>query len=501
MNFFSSLFKCLPLLALMGLVACKKDKIAPPKQDVAFIKYYGHVLDQEGVDVQTIVNADGQREYLILGSTYSFSENGKYRDMYLVKTDSLGNEIWSVKYGDDTQTEIPDFLIQLGEKYEYDEVGRRIVVLADGSGYLLAGTRQRIEKDENGVDVPKEKRIVLYLVDAAGAVVQTTVLRGKDIGNPVDRNNLYSDEIYDIKQLVAQDGTTGEGFVLTGRTTNVDTLKPNYNVGDNRLLDKFDIYTARLETDLTYRWQRAYGFIRSDWGASVEIVPDGYVVVGTANILQGSGSFYQNFLLVKYKAESGNILNQDNFGGQQYKIEAAHSCYDPVTGVITSLGHVVPQTLSPSAQDGNLILIRTNTNLLNPENFQNPVISTFITMPGESQAASIQVLPNQAGYVMSATTRNGIFVNNSTGTVLSNDIAIIKIGQNLVLSEATMRTYGYIKEDMAGTVVPVIKTFEGSSATEIESFVFTGTFNVGTNRMMGLVKVNTDLSFDPDGQQ
>lgn len=489
-------------IALMGLGACKKDQIAPFQQDVAFIKYYGHVLDQEGIDVKTVVNEEGVREYLILGSTKSFSQTGKYRDFYFVKTDSLGNELWSWKYGDDTGDQLPNYLQQTGLEYEYDEVGRRVIVLADGSGYLLAGTRQRIEKDENGVDVPKEKRIVLYLVDPEGVLVQSTVLRYDDIGNTTDRTNIFSDQLYDIKQLVDVDGTTGLGFVLTGETTNVDTLKPDYNVDDNRLFDRFDIFTARLETDLTPRWSRAYGFIREDRGTSIEIVPDGYIVVGTTNIRE-SGDFYQQFILVKYKEESGNILNQDNFGGFQYKIESASSCYDAANGVITAVGHVIPQNQSPSSQDGNVLLIQTNTDLLNPDNFQNEVVPTFLNMPGESQAASIHLLPNDDGFIVSATSVNSQFLNANTGSVLSPDIHIMKLNANLGFDdiEKDQKSFGYIKDDAAGTVIPILRTFEGSNATEVESFVFTGTFNLGTNKMMGLVKVNTDLSFDPDGQE
>lgn len=503
-----SIYTVAVLAAAMSFTACKKDKIAPFKQDVAFIKYYGHVLNQEGVDVKAITSAEGVTEYLILGSTYSFNETGNYRDFYLIKTDSLGNEIWSVKYGNDTESKLSDrhlALVQSGEEYDYDEVPRRLIVLADGSGYLLAGTRQRIEKDANGVDVPKEKRIVLYRVDADGAYLGDAVLRYNDVGPGDDFNNMYSDELFDIKELVDIDGATSLGFVLTGSSTNVDTLKPDYDA--NREFDLADVYTARLETDLSYKWQRTYGFIRSDKGTSIEIVDDGYIVVGTTEQRktnsQNGDDFHNNFIFITYKQLSGNISNQNNFGSEDDEIESVHSCYDAENDVITGFGHA---QLTSDENAGQLVIVQVNSNLQKPiTSSASVVLPVFIpqqTGYKDAVAKHIYLLPNNGGFIASATTVAPMQMS-ADNFIESRDIHILKLDMSggIVDEEKDQAYFGWNKEDVAGAVVPLIQTFSGSSATEIKSFVFTGTFNLGTNNAVGLVKVNSDLSFDPDGQE
>jgi hypothetical protein len=148
-------FICITLAAV--LMSCKKDQIAPSNQMDAFVKYYGHIRDQQASDIKK--TADGG--YILLGSSNSFSTTNE-DDYFLVKTDSLGNEVWSKTFGD-------------GEG-GFDEEGISIVVLANDEGYLIAGNRTKMIV-VNGQSRPESTNIVLYKLDLEGVVVWEKVLR------------------------------------------------------------------------------------------------------------------------------------------------------------------------------------------------------------------------------------------------------------------------------------------------------------------------------------
>ena len=99
------------IIALIILSSCIKEKIGE-KQAESFIKYYGGGYANGGNDVKQL--SDGS--YVVIGY-YTTKDSGT--DMYLVKTNRYGNEIWHKFYG-------------------YKSVGYGIQVLKDG-GFILVG--------------------------------------------------------------------------------------------------------------------------------------------------------------------------------------------------------------------------------------------------------------------------------------------------------------------------------------------------------------------------
>ncbi len=144
------------LLAFIILLPSCEDKgeFERLKKEV-FIKLFGGVGSEEGNDF--IQLDDGG--FVIVGSTTSYAEGDK--DMFVVRTDENGNEIWSNKYGDELMNiarsvvlSNNNTLIICGETVQ--ENGRRDILVkeVDLSGNelnsLVHGT---LEGDESGVDV------------------------------------------------------------------------------------------------------------------------------------------------------------------------------------------------------------------------------------------------------------------------------------------------------------------------------------------------------------
>jgi hypothetical protein len=131
------------------------DELMSFKEQV-FIKTYGGAGSEEGFDVKQ--TADGG--FIIVGTTTSFGSGGK--DVYLVRTDPGGNQIWQKSFGgpgNDTGRNIQltsdgGFII-CGD-YEEESGGIRDIYLikTDGAGNLQTSKRLGLPgRDEMGVHV------------------------------------------------------------------------------------------------------------------------------------------------------------------------------------------------------------------------------------------------------------------------------------------------------------------------------------------------------------
>ena len=118
-----------PLLLLIGVAPLKA-------QDSLWSAYYGGYYNESGYAcLETAAN-----EFLLVGSTFSYGA-GDY-DIYLIKTDSAGTEIWSrtfggtgIEYGFDITATSDGGFVLVGSTTSYGNGGRDIyLVKIDGSG-------------------------------------------------------------------------------------------------------------------------------------------------------------------------------------------------------------------------------------------------------------------------------------------------------------------------------------------------------------------------------
>lgn len=464
---------------------CEKSFISPANQSTAFVKYYGHVADQSTSDL--IATLDGG--YIMVGSTNSYTNNAE-TDIFVVKTDSLGNEMWSSSFGrrdGDADNRYPNSYLK------YDEKGVKIFELPDGSGYTVAANRTYVKYASASALKSEEvlTKVVMYSLDASGVPTQ---IAGTEIFGALYPTE--TDEVRDMKFDSARNV-----YVLTGLTTNVNTPI---------LGNEQDILTVTCRPDFSINglWsQYAYGFEGNDYGTSVQILDNDYLVCGVMTRNYGTATepdLVPQIVTVNMSKGSGNPTNPQYFGDQTIHFDGGYSVYDTLEGIITIAAHIKAGDVS--SYNGKIALLQIEDQALasvtpSPTSFN----SRFYDLAGGAsaltpyEAGSIALLPNNEGFILSTT----YYANETNPSSKESSAYLVKFDQNLDMVSGWPYSFGYANslvantEDIAGTVLPVTSTISGGTKKEITGYIFTGSFFVGTNKMMGLVKINENGTLTP----
>ena len=184
----------------------------------SWIRIFGGTYQDVGYSVQK--TSDGG--YTVAGYTRSFGAGGY--DVYIVKTDSSGDTIWTRTYGG------------VGEDYGYS-----IQQTMDG-GYIITGYT-------NSFGVGWDD-VYLIKTDSTGDTLWTRTYGGTyfDLGNSVQQT---------------QDG----GYIIVGNTNSFGNA---------------DIYIIKTNASGDTLWTRTYGGTNFDFGYSVQQATDGgYIVAGS----------------------------------------------------------------------------------------------------------------------------------------------------------------------------------------------------------------------------
>jgi hypothetical protein len=223
--------------------------------DTLWTKTYGGFGDDEGNSIQ--LTSDGG--YIIAGRTRSFG-SGLY-DVYLIKTDSFGNANWTRTYGGNNVDE-----------------GFSVQETMDG-GYIVAGGTWSFGAGEGDV----------YLVrtDPNGDTLWTRT---------------YGGSSWDYGYSVQE--TPDSGYVVTGITE---------SFGEGW----YDVYLIRTDANGDTLWTKAYGGTEWDYGYSVQVTPDGGFIIGGRTTSFGAGN--NDVYLVKTDS-AGDTLWTKTFGGTDFDI-------------------------------------------------------------------------------------------------------------------------------------------------------------------------------------
>jgi hypothetical protein len=209
-------------------------------------KTFGGIRWDAGSSVQQ--TSDGG--YIIAGTTFSFGDpiNG---DVYLIKTDSAGNQIWQTTFGGS----------------DWDE-GTSVQQTADG-GYIITGY----------TDSGTSYDVYLVKTDSAGNLKWQKTFGG-----------INDDYGYSVQQ------TTDGGYIIAGVTC-------SFGAGN------FDVYLIKSDSAGNIQWQKTFGGSSWDYGYSVQQTSDGgYVIAGCTNSF-GAGDY--DVYLIKVAPDNYQFTTAD----------------------------------------------------------------------------------------------------------------------------------------------------------------------------------------------
>jgi hypothetical protein len=275
---------------------------------ITFERIYGGALDDEGYSVQQTLDGG----YIISGYTESFGPG--QRSVYLIKTDALGDTLWTKTYG--------------GPYYDYGY----FVQQTPDNGYIIVGATQYVQGGQFDV--------YLIKTDADGNMLWSRTYDGPDPGHndageflqpTSDGGYIISggterlDGYYDY-YLIKTDGngdiiwtkTYGAADVSeTGREVQITSDGGYIVVGDSMGLTNHQVYLVKTDSLGNLLWTRSYGGSGFDWGHSVKETPDGgYIIAGTFNM-------YDAWLI---KTDPlGDTLWTRRYGSSGYPMDCARS--------------------------------------------------------------------------------------------------------------------------------------------------------------------------------
>jgi len=212
---------------------------------------YGGSRVEMGYSVQQTSDAG----YIVTGFTTSYGAGRN--DVYLIKTNTVGDTLWTRTYGG-----------------THNDEGYSVRQTTDG-GYIVAGATASFADTLNG-------DVYLIKTNANGDTLWTRT---------------YGGAVADTGYFVQQ--TSDGGYVVAGYTN-------SFGAGG------YDVYVIKTNSSGDTLWTRTYGGTGNDYGYSVRQTPDGgYIVVGST---LSFGAGFSDVWLIKTNA-SGDTLWTKTYGG------------------------------------------------------------------------------------------------------------------------------------------------------------------------------------------
>lgn len=269
--------------------------------------------------------------YILAGYTTTYDVG--FFDMFLVKTDSSGNQIWQKSFG--------------GKYWEVANYGQQT---SDG-GYILVGKTETYGAGD----------LDFYLVktDASGNKTWQKTFGGAD------------EDIADSGQQ-----TSDGGYILAGHTY-------SYGAGYK------DIFLVKTDTSGNKTWEKVFGGSKSEIAHAVKQTSDGGYILAGETYSYGAGG--KDMILIKTDS-SGNKIWQKTFGGSGSDI--AHSVQQTSDGGYILAG----ETYSYGAGSLDMYLVKVDSS--GNKTWQNTFGGTTT-----DKAYFVQQTPD-GGYIVAGATKS-----------------------------------------------------------------------------------------------
>jgi len=221
--------------------------------DTLWTKTYGGDEWDYGVSVQQTPD----KGYIIAGQTESYGVG--YTNIWLLKTDSLGDTLWTKTYGG------------TGDQYAYS------VKKTMDSGYIISGC-----------------------TNSYGAVgLDAWLIKTDSLGDTL-WTKTYGGDGHDVASSVIQ--TPDMGYAFTGLTQSMN------------------LYVVKTDSLGNMQWAKCYDGTHLEWGYDIQETPDsGYIIIGiTSSLGAGGGDIW----LLKIDP-LGDTLWTKTYGGENEEFGCA----------------------------------------------------------------------------------------------------------------------------------------------------------------------------------
>ena len=243
------------IIVILGLVMLMLGILGASAQPE---EVWNKTFGGSGIDLVSQAQEAEDGGYILVGSTESYGAGRE--DVWLIKTDSNGTELWNRTFG--------------GPK---EDNGYSVQKTKDG-GYIIVGTTKSYGSGDSDV--------LLIKTDVAGNKQWDKAFGGRDI-----------DEGRSVLQ--ANDG----GYIIAGLTR-------SFGAGDS------DVWLIKTDDAGKEQWNRTYGGPGYDAGWAVDKTKDGgYIITGPTESYGPGGS--SNFWLIKTDS-TGITQWEKTYGGSAW---------------------------------------------------------------------------------------------------------------------------------------------------------------------------------------
>ncbi len=268
--------------------------------DTQWTKTYDGSSYDEGYSV--LQTNDGG--FLILGNSSSF---GMYDKIWLIRTDPVGDTLWTRVYGQDSSND--GYSIRPTPDSGYIIAGIANAATSNSDFYLLkidrngdtlwSRTYGGLSYDEgyNAQPTNDGGYIVVGYADSYGTGGDIYAVKTNSLGDTI-WTRTYGGGDLDFGSAVRE--TPGGGYIIAG-------TKGSYGPS----LD--DVYLVKINNNGDTVWTRTYGRPNNlDWGLALDLLPDsGFIVAGWTCPMSGTNA---NVYLLRLKANGDTVWTRV-FGG------------------------------------------------------------------------------------------------------------------------------------------------------------------------------------------